>query len=212
MNDYHKITSAYGCSACKYKESFNGVKPSAISSNFRTKTLAGRERDFIDDASSVATNFSKSDDNTDSRSHKHRRHSPSRYYINNNYNDYPYNYYNPYTYYPALVSPPIYQPISFTFWQMIQNNIDSYPNHPTEYDAHQMANYILNLSRVAPCSSKCKQYIDYFISIFFKSNVSIYKFCESKENVKIFFDEFRRDINNNFSYDIYRTESGTYYM
>ena len=218
MNEYHKITSAYGCNVSSYKESFNGVKPSAISSNFRTKTLSGREHDFIDisDTSSVSSNLSGESDSVYSRSRRHHHRSPSRYYINNNYYDRndPY-YYDSYPYYYEGIrrdyAPRImYQPMPFTFWQMIQTNVDTYPQKPTEYDAHQMANFILNLSRVAPCSSRCKQYIDYFISIFFKTNISIYKFCESKENVVLFFNEFTKDINNNFSYDIYRTESENY--
>ena len=195
MNEYHKITSAYGCNVSSYKESFNGVKPSAISSNFRTKTLSGREHDFIDisDTSSVSSNLSGESDSVYSRS---RRHHSYPYYYEGIRRDYA----------PRIM----YQPMPFTFWQMIQTNVDTYPQKPTEYDAHQMANFILNLSRVAPCSSRCKQYIDYFISIFFKTNISIYKFCESKENVVLFFNEFTKDINNNFSYDIYRTESENY--
>lgn len=206
MNEYYKIENAYG-NACNYKESFNGVKRSAISSNFRTKNLPGKEHDFTDisDTNSVSSNFSETTDNSSYKHHRRSR-SPSRKY----YYDNPY-YYDPY-YYEGIrreYAPRVmYQPIPFTFWQMIQNNVDTYPKNPTEYEAHQMANFILNLSRMAPCSSRCKQYIDYFISIFFKTNVNIYKFCENKENIIMFFNEFRKDINNNFSYDIYRTEAG----
>lgn len=171
------------------REDFTGVKPTSIT---------GRKMS----TSSIGGSFSPSPQGSNYRDDRHNhRYFPyggvGRYGIG-----YPYNYpYPPYGYQPQQ---PIYlPPTNYTFFDILEYNLSTYPLNPSDKDIEGMIYFIYSLPSIIPCSTACKDYVKYFTNIFLKKyNNDIYQLCKDKTALIEFFREFKVDLDSKYGVEI----------
>lgn len=113
---------------------------------------------------------------------------------------YQYNY--PYSYQSEQ---PIYlpPPSNFTFFDILEYNLSTYPLNPTNKDIDGMIYFIYSLPSIIPCSMACKDYVKYFTNIFLKKyNNDIYQLCKDKTALIEFFREFKVDLDSKYGVEI----------
>ena len=196
-SDYLSLRNAYFFKEAEneknIREDFTGVKPTSIT---------GRKMS----TSSIGGSFSPSPQGSNYHHDHHDRHNHryppyggvGPYGIGYPYN-YPYGYH--YVYQPQQ---PIYlHPTNYTFFDILEYNLSTYPLNPTDREIEGMIYFIYSLPSIIPCSAACKDYVKYFTNIFLKKyNNDIYQLCKDKTALIEFFREFKVDLDSKYGVEI----------